>query len=274
MNNVQSPRLNLDAIRQCLAGGSTHDSGGNIYLFDLLDSTNTWLLKNGQSGDVCLSEAQTAGRGRRGNQWVSPDVGNIYFSLCWCFEEMTDDWSFLGLLSGVAVAEALSDAGLSKHGVKWPNDIFWNDRKLGGLLLESQNQTGRIVVGVGININSGEQAYQGISQPWVGFEEAYQAMRSAAPRQDLTISREKIIAALITRLSRRFNGFADFSFESFLDDWKKWDILSGRRVAFQQQGKTLSGVVCGIDEKGRVGIVSHDQTERYYSSADIRLLRT
>ena len=108
--------------------------GGKIHHFKNLDSTNTWLQKNGQCGDVCISDEQTAGRGRRGNQWLSPATGNIYFSIKWCFDspiQQIEHFSLLGLSVGIAVAEALADIGLQNHGVKWPNDIYWQQKKWG-----------------------------------------------------------------------------------------------------------------------------------------------
>lgn len=251
----------MSKIRQYL----TLESGA-IHVFDSLDSTNTWLLKNGQCGDICLSEQQTSGKGRRGNAWVSPDAGNIYFSLCWCFEEITAHWSLLGLIVAVAVAETLADVGLSNHGIKWPNDIFWDDRKLGGILLESQDQSGRVVMGIGLNVSleSNLHVIEAIQQPWVSLNDA---MDGAAP------SRNLIIAGLINHLQKRLAGFSGFDFGKFNKEWQKWDVLSGRKVYFQQQDKRISGEVRGIDKYGRIAIYQENGVMEFFSSADVKLLR-
>jgi BirA family biotin operon repressor/biotin-[acetyl-CoA-carboxylase] ligase len=259
---MKSERLNSSEIRKYL-----ELEAGDIHVFDSLDSTNSWLLKNGQCGDVCLSEQQTAGKGRRGNSWVSPDAGNIYFSMCWCFEEMTEYWSLLGLVVGVAVAETLNEIGLSKHGIKWPNDIFWNDRKLGGILLESQDQSGRVVIGVGLNIGLGSnmQITEEITQPWISLRDAM--------GNNGDISRNLIVAKLINNLRKRLLGFSGFNFSEFSKDWQKWDILSERQVYFQQQNERITGKVRGIDKYGRIAIVKQDGMTDFYSSVDVKLLR-
>lgn len=238
----------------------------DIHLFDSLGSTNAWLLKNGHCGDICLSEQQTSGKGRRGNSWVSPDVGNIYFSLCWCFDEMTEHWSLLGLVVGVAVAEILDEMGLSKHGIKWPNDIFWNDRKLGGILLESQDQSGRVVIGIGLNVGLERdmQFVEEINQPWVSLKEAM---------GEAVASRNLIVAKLIDRLQKKLAGFSDFDFSKFTQEWQKWDVLSGRKVYFHQQNKRIVGEVRGIDKYGRIAIYQEKGVTELYSSADVKLFR-
>ncbi len=240
---------------------------GDIHLFDELASTNTWLLEQGACGDICLSEQQTAGKGRRGNSWVSPDAGNIYFSMCWCFEEMTEYWSLLGLVVGVAVAETLDQVGLSNHGIKWPNDIFWDERKLGGILLESQDQSGRVVIGVGLNIglDSTMKITEEISQSWVSLKDALGHYG--------VISRNLIVAKLINNLHRKLVGFADFDADRFIKAWQKWDVLSGRKVYFLHQGEKIIGEVQGIDKYGRIAIYQGKGVTEYYSSADVKLLR-
>ncbi len=240
---------------------------GDIHVFNKLASTNTWLLQQGACGDICLSEQQTAGKGRRGNSWVSPDAGNIYFSMCWCFEEMTEYWSLLGLVVGVAVAETLAEIGLSKHGIKWPNDIYWLERKLGGILLESRNQSGRVVIGIGLNIGLDPtmEITEDISQSWVSLKDALDHPE--------VVSRNLIVAKLINNLHRKLLGFADFDADKFIKAWQKWDVLSGRKVSFLHNNKKIIGEVRGIDKYGRIAIDQDNGVTEYHSSADVKLLR-
>ena len=252
--------LDSDVIKQKL-----NCQCGKISIFESIDSTNSWLLQNGDCGDVCLSEIQTAGRGRRGNQWVSPNANNIYFSLCYCFEEITEHWSLLGLLVGIAIAESLQEVGLQNHGVKWPNDIFCNEKKLGGILLESQDQTGRVVIGVGLNVgmqdNGLEQA--GISQPWT-------SLRSVL--KDSIPSRNVIIATMMNHLQVRLESFSNLNLGHFLNEWQRWDILLGQRVIIRQNEKSISGKVTALDKHGRIGVLHQNKDIKFYSSADIKLI--
>jgi len=261
--------MDINKIKQSLE----HEPG-KITLFDSVDSTSSWLLEHGACGDICLSETQTSGRGRRGNQWVSPDAGNIYFSMCWCFKEVTEYWSLLGLLVGLAVAETLHEIGLRHHGLKWPNDIFWQERKLGGILLESQDQLGKVVVGIGLNINMPKQnelpssqsksqsLSQQISQPWVSLNEALGGK---------VVSRNQIVASMINHLQARFSEFPVLNRNEFLVEWKKWDVLAGKRVIIQQNGNEISGKVINIDKHGRIGVMLDDQVIQFFSSAEIKL---
>ncbi len=233
---------------------------GTIHYFESLNSTNSWLLGHGECGDICISESQTTGRGRRGNNWVSPH-GNIYFSLCWCFDEILDHWSLLGLVTGIAIAEALQDIGLTNHGVKWPNDIFWQQKKLGGILLETVDQSGKVIIGIGLNIALPTDRSKTIGQPVTSLTEAVNDK----------VSRDELVTQLIIRLKEKLNGFKRLNFDQFMQSWQTWDILRGEQVYFDHQGIEVSGEVVEIDKHGRLGILKNTGELCFYSSADIRL---
>lgn len=255
----------LEQIEQAMNGGS-------LSHFESIDSTNSWLMDNGRCGDICISETQSLGRGRRGNTWVSPKSGNIYFSLCWCFEKITENWSLLGLVVGVAIAEALKDSGLTQHGVKWPNDIFWQRKKMGGVLIETVGQTGKVVIGVGLNINMPVDIVDKIDQQFVSLDDAL----SAKPETKNTdISRVDLICKLIKCFNLALKDFPEMSFSVFNEAWESWDILQGELVSFSIQNMEIRGKVVGIDHDGRIGIFSNSGWEAgevtYYSSAEIKL---
>ena len=234
---------------------------GRIHYFESLNSTNSWLLGNGECGDICISEIQTTGRGRRGNNWVSPQ-GNIYFSLCWCFDEIVEHWSLLGLVTGIAVAEALKDIGMDSHGVKWPNDIFWQQKKLGGILLETIDQSGRVVIGIGLNIALERDASKNIGQPVTSISEAM---------NNKNISRDDLITRLIIRLQENMRSFKRLNFDQFAKSWQTWDILQGKQVSFDHQGSQIIGEVIEVDKHGRLGVLRNSGELSFYSSADIKL---
>ena len=247
--------LDIDQIKESTACGTIH-------YFESLNSTNSWLLEHGQCGDICISESQTTGRGRRGNNWVSPQ-GNIYFSLCWCFNEMVEHWSLLGLVTGIAIAEALQDIGLTSHGVKWPNDIFWQQKKLGGILLETVDQSGKVIIGIGLNCTLLTDSSKMIGQPVI----------SLAETMNNNVSRDEVITRLIIRLNEKLNSFKRLNFDQFMQSWQTWDILRAEQVYFDHQGIEVSGEVVEIDKHGRIGILKNTGELCFYSSADIRLRR-
>lgn len=250
--------LNINKIKESTNCGSIH-------YFDSVDSTNSWLLENGKCDDICISETQTSGRGRRGNTWESPQ-GNISFSLCYCFNEITEHWSLLGLVTGIAIAEALEDIGLKGHGVKWPNDIFWQQKKLGGILLETSDQSGKVVIGIGLNVSLPSKTQEKIGQ-------AATCLTEAITTTNNTFSKETLFIHLITRLHARLSVFDNLSFDKFIKSWGAWDILQGKQVTFNHQGTMISGEVIKIDKYGRLGILKQSGELCFYTSADIKLTK-
>lgn len=234
-----------------------------ISFFQSIDSTNSYLLEHGECGEICISDQQTTGRGRRGNTWVSPDSGNLYFSLCWCFDETPEFWSLLGLVVGIAIAETLEDVGLKDHGIKWPNDIFWHQCKMGGILLETINQTGKVVIGIGLNLKLSDQDQIQINQAAVSLDKAMQGK---------TFVKDELIIILINKLYSHLEDFKKLKISDFKHKWNNWDILLGKSVNIEHQGKNLSGKITGIDSQGRLGFIEDgNDIEIFFSSADIKL---
>ena len=234
---------------------------GKVSCFDSIDSTNTWLLENGNNGDFCLSETQTAGRGRRNNQWISPDSGNIYLSFCCYFDNTVAHRSLLGLVAGIAIAEALQEIGLSGHGLKWPNDVFWNGKKLGGILIQTADNYEKFIIGIGLNVSLPQDSREEITQAAVSLEDALKGR---------ALDREEVVIRLLQRLLSHSEIFARLPFKAFLESWNRWDILREQAVTFQHQNKEISGTVEGIDKHGRIGILLESGLE-YFSAVDIKL---
>lgn len=112
---------------------------GNVAVLPVIDSTNQYLLdrlSELKSGDACVAEYQQAGRGRRGRKWFSPFGANLYLSMYWRLEQGPAAAIGLSLVIGIVMAEVLHDLGADQVRVKWPNDLYLNDRKLAGILVE------------------------------------------------------------------------------------------------------------------------------------------
>ncbi len=248
--------MNIDRIKQ-------ETATKKISYFQSIDSTNSYLLKHGECGEICISESQSAGRGSRGNTWVSPESGNLYFSLCWCVDEIPETWSLLGLLVAIAIAETLEDIGLKGHGIKWPNDIFWRQQKMGGILVETVNQTGKLVIGIGLNLKLSKQDQAQIDQDVVSLETAMQGQ---------PVFRDDLLIVLINKLSYHLDSFKNLNKDHFINLWNRWDILYGEIVTILHQGHKLTGQISGIDSKGRIGFIDiKTKEELFFSSVDIRL---
>lgn len=230
-----------------------------LHIFPQLDSTNRWVLQEGQCGDVCLAEQQTAGRGRRGRQWLSPPGVNLYLSLRWCFGQTPERLPMLGLVTGLAVAEALADCGLRGHGLKWPNDVYYDGEKLGGILLEAVGALEQIVIGIGLNVNMQVEAGGGIDQPWTSLR-----MALGGP-----VARNTLAAALLNRLVPRLQMFSHLDMAQFRQDWQAWDVLGQREVRVVAGSEVLLGLASGVDDRGQLRIKLYDGSIRTLSSADV-----
>ncbi len=211
-------------ISNLLAPHSTLAKDLDIILEENLDSTNDYLMsliatQSPASKVLVLAETQSSGKGRDGRNWVSPP-GNIYMSLYWPFKCALEQLYGLSLVVGVAVARVLKANGLSDVKLKWPNDIFWQQRKMGGILIETKQRSGNVdaVIGLGLNISDMQAYTMQISQKFVVLEDALQRK----------VYRNKLIAQLLAELDQILNQFAEHGLDLFVEEWKNFDMNSGQ----------------------------------------------
>jgi BirA family biotin operon repressor/biotin-[acetyl-CoA-carboxylase] ligase len=225
-------------------------------------STNQVLLDRIPPGgihrQVCLAEYQSAGRGRQGRHWRMPLGAGIGLSLGWRFDVSTEVLMSLGLACGVGIIRALRRLGLGGAGLKWPNDIYWSDRKLGGVLVEARwESTGsaQVVMGVGLNVAFPPEGSDAIDQPWVDLVSAL----------GQPVSRNRVAAALISDLALAASVFEGGGFGNFVEEWRSYDCLRRRRVHVSAPGTEVVGEVLGIDEQGALLLEVNGEIQRYLS---------
>ncbi|MHB8745450.1 MAG: bifunctional biotin--[acetyl-CoA-carboxylase] ligase/biotin operon repressor BirA [Gammaproteobacteria bacterium] len=219
-----------------------------LEIHSTLDSTSTHLLRMSDnelaSGVACLAESQHTGRGRHGRHWISPFGANIYLSVLWRFAVGPAALSGLSLAMGVAVLQSLQALGVSVCGLKWPNDILCEGRKLAGILLDIKGEASgpsSTVVGIGVNVRMPEVVAAEIDQPWTDLNHI------AAPACP---SRNQIAAQLLGQVVIALDEFDRAGFTPFQARWMRWDCLAGRQVNLQLPHQTVRGRACGIDERG------------------------
>jgi BirA family biotin operon repressor/biotin-[acetyl-CoA-carboxylase] ligase len=235
---------------------ATRDLLADIEVLESVDSTNTRLMRaaadGAPSGRVCLAERQLAGRGRSGRRWVSPFGSNLYLSMLWRFPLGPSALGGLSLACGVAVARAVQAAGVADIGLKWPNDLHWRRRKLGGLLLEVAGESqgpSHVVVGVGINLHLRPEQAAGIDQPWVDLAEAL-GERAPAAAADPTPGRNALAAQLLDALASALGDFGSSGLEPFLADWHAFDTYLGEPVELLMGERRIRGTCAGVDGQG------------------------
>ena len=141
---------------------------------DVVASTNDYLLSRApppyRKFALCLAQRQTAGRGRRGRSWISPPGGGVYLSAAWRAPPDGTRAGWFGLMTAVALARRLRDAGAAQVGVKWPNDLYCGAGKLAGVLIERRRSL--CVAGVGVNVALSQDAGAAIGRPWATLADA------------------------------------------------------------------------------------------------------
>ncbi len=236
-----------------------------------IESTNACLLdqmsSDRTSGQACLAEQQTAGRGRRGRQWVSPFGSNIYLSLLWEFTLGPAQLSGLSLAAGLSIVRSLETVGISEIGLKWPNDVYWRERKLAGLLLEVTGESdGPSSVVLGIGINTGMTASQGesIDQPWVSLREITGGNN---------ISRNRLTGLVLSNLLQAMHEFEQDGLQPLLNEWQRYDLYHNCPVTLHYGKRSINGVHRGIDATGAL-LLDHDGEIEPFHGGEVSLRPT
>jgi BirA family biotin operon repressor/biotin-[acetyl-CoA-carboxylase] ligase len=218
---------------------------GRVTVLSVIDSTNQYLLdrlNELQSGDACVAEYQQAGRGRRGRKWFSPFGANLYLSIYWRLEQGPAAAVGLSLVIGIVIAEVLQSLGADKVRVKWPNDLYLQDRKLSGILVELTGKTGdaaQIVSGAGINLAMRRVETDVVNQGWISLQEA-----------GVSIDRNALAARLIKELRAGLQLFEQEGLAPYLSRWEKLDNFLNRPVKLIIGDKEIFGISRGIDTQG------------------------
>lgn len=262
--------LCADAILDALTR-SAQSLVSQTEIFEEIDSTNLYLMRKAgmqaPSGYVCLAEYQHAGRGRHGRRWIAPYASNICLSLLWRFTTGSRSLTGLSLAIGVAVARALQEIGVSGIGLKWPNDVMWQGRKLAGILIDTGGQTSgacHAVIGVGLNVAMPLEYETGIDQAWVDLR------KILGP----DVKRNRCAGVLLKQLLAALCEFQTAGLAAFRHEWKKFDVLAGALVSLQLPHETLVGTVQGIDDDGSLRLLSNGLIRSYpCGEVSVRQLR-
>jgi BirA family biotin operon repressor/biotin-[acetyl-CoA-carboxylase] ligase len=239
-----------------------------------VDSTNSRLLAAAPPpagcADACLCELQHAGRGRRGRPWIAPFGGGVALSVAWTFSHGASTLAALSLGVGVAVVRALARAGARGVALKWPNDIWFQDRKMGGVLIELKAEAGgpaHVVIGVGINVSLRAEARAAIA---AGGASA----AAAADACDAPPSRNAIAGAVLDELLSMLSRFEREGFAAFRDAWSALDALDGRAARVLLADQVISGIARGVDHDGALLLETGAGMQRFASGeASLRVIK-
>jgi BirA family biotin operon repressor/biotin-[acetyl-CoA-carboxylase] ligase len=231
----------------------------NVHVEQILESTNQYLLDkipNLSNGQTCIAEYQTAGRGRRGREWVSPFASHLYFSMYWRLEAGIEKASGLSLLVGIAVVNALEKLGITGVGLKWPNDLYYQGKKLAGILIELNAQASDVchsVIGIGINVRMPEHQGKLIDQPWVDLNSINMQ----------AVDRNLLSGFLIKELHDLLSDYEEKGLAPFLPRWFELDYFLDKSVNLMIADNVQTGICRGINAQGALLLEIDGETKPF-----------
>lgn len=216
--------------------------GSKLYYFDSVESTNEYaktLTKDAPEGAVILVDEQTGGRGRFGRQWYSPK-GGIWMSVIL----HPPDPSLIAIIAGIAVCKALHMNGVLP-GIKWPNDIVLNGKKIGGILTEIIDKI--VILGIGVNLNIRE------------FPDELEATASSVFLETKKhLEKKMVFDTLCKQLDDCYIMLKQNKVTDLLTEWRHYTILLGQQVVIEMPDKELSGKVLDISRDGALIVMRSD----------------
>ncbi len=254
----------IDAIRSCLGA---HAGAFTIDLVDQTGSTNDDLITSARQGAtgglVRVAELQTLGRGRHDRRWYSAPGGAMTFSVLWVFPIGARAMSGLPLAVGVSLVRSFEAFGIEGTQLKWPNDLMWRGRKLGGILIESSARAdGNVsaVIGIGMNVRLSADVAERIGQPAVDLETA-----------GLQAGRNELLARVLIDLKNVLETFSNEGFAAFRAEWQRLHAYQDKMVRLDMTGeKYVEGNVIGVDEHGAL-LLDTESGKRVFHAGELSL---
>ena len=217
----------------------------NLNIYDEIDSTNEEAkrIEGIEDFHIFISEKQTKGRGRHGKKWSSPNTGNIYMTIC--TSQNTSRISPISIITGLICKKSI-DKLIKKSSImlKWPNDILFNDKKIGGILVETEinKENIKTIIGIGINLNINKE------ESWWGDLSKF-ALES---------KRNELINLILTEFLNIF----DNSYDNWVDDWKKSCMHINKEIEiFDGEHLQKKAIFKDIDAQGNAIIESKEGEE-------------
>jgi BirA family biotin operon repressor/biotin-[acetyl-CoA-carboxylase] ligase len=232
-----------------------------IEVHSLIDSTNDYLMRRLPNqlspGQVCLAEYQSAGRGRRGRQWISPFGSQIYLSMYWYLEQGLSGAMGLSLVTALAVSDAVKAHCNVQVQLKWPNDIYLEGVKLAGILIDLEGQAlepSHCVIGIGLNLHMPAEAGKLIEQKWTDLQS----------HSKVQIDRNVLSAQLISYLHQRLHQHQQVGLSSMLEEWHAHDAFLNKRVKLITGERTTQGICRGVNNQGGLLLEVNGQVKPVY----------
>lgn len=222
--------------------------GKNVIYLPECHSTNDLLMDyarmgKAKEGTIVITDFQSVGKGQRGNQWESEPGANLLFSIMLQPDYLVPKSQFyIGLcmaLATVKAIEALSEAQAGLQ-VKWPNDLYLNEKKIAGILLESSlsgNRVDFVVLGMGLNVKQLQFENEKASSLWI---------------EGLKVETNELLEEILIQLEAQLMHLRTSQIKLVIEQYYQRLRWMGEEHEFEAKNKRFSGTILGIDEQGRL----------------------
>lgn len=236
----------------------------SVEVLQSVESTNSFLLNKeilNSKAKLCVAEAQSAGRGRRGNDWQSSPYRNVMLSISWGFDHWPETITGLGLAVALCVAETVNDAYGLDVKIKWPNDLMVDNNKLAGILIDVAGESSgccNVVVGLGLNVHQPDWSMSAAAYRWTDLQSL-----GVSPDRNQLIG--QISSSVITMLSE----FGESGFAPLVDRWNALSSYSGQRVKVGTQSDFIEGRMVSVDRAGALLVVNDSGYEHRFADSNV-----
>lgn len=223
-----------------------------IYKFDEIDSTNKFLREKSDitEGDLAIAKVQTLGRGRRGNKWVSTEGAALFsFVLKHDIEIPEEEYMKLSLLIGYSLLYSLKKIENLDYKFKWTNDLYLDEKKISGILVEKIKDN--YIVGIGLNINN------------LNLEEAKNIAISLREKTGKIYDLDKVIVTVVEDFYNNFQEFKKGKWKEILEKINEVNYLYGKRINIVTFDKEESGIAGDILEDGMLEVFVGNEIKKY-----------
>jgi len=240
--------------------------GRNIVFLESVGSTNDHAkelaAQGALSGTVVIAGEQVAGKGRLGRSWDGAGSGkDIYMTILLRPDISGENAARLTLLAGICTARAVNEISEKKAGIKWPNDVVINGKKICGILTESAFKGKSLdyaAVGIGINVNREDFP-----------PELADKATSLYLENGRQYKRADIIKRVISLFDEYYGGFVKAGISSFIDEYRRLCVNIGKTVTIHENGTSYVAGAIGIGDNGALEVVTEGGEKRIIESGEV-----
>ena len=216
--------------------------------------------KEATDGTIVITDCQMEGKGQRGNKWLTEPGENLTFSVIYSPDFLTADENFwLTIITSLALQKALREYGVHTR-IKWPNDIYAGNKKVGGILIENIIENRRLrfsVIGIGLNIN---QQYFQVPDAASLFNITNRSYRL-----------QEVFEKVVTLLEQHYLQLKSGRRETLKSAYLQHLLGIDEQLEFESEGRKFTGIIRGVDHRGRLK-VEVDGNSHYYELKEIKFL--